>query len=128
MVRIKRAYEPRAPEDGYRVLVDRLWPRGLRKADANLDEWRKDVAPGEALRKWFQHDPSRWVEFQRRYRHELEGDAVRSELGALAQRARSETVTLVYAARDEEHNNAVVLQREIERRMARRQPTRGTSC
>jgi uncharacterized protein YeaO (DUF488 family) len=123
MVRIKRAYEPRAPEDGYRVLVDRLWPRGLRKADAGLDEWRKDVAPGEALRKWFQHDPTRWVEFQRRYHHELETEAAQSELDALARRARSGTVTLLYAARDEEHNNAVVLQREIERVGRRRRAT-----
>jgi uncharacterized protein YeaO (DUF488 family) len=106
-LRLKRAYEPAAPDDGKRILVDRLWPRGLSKDKAALDDWIKDIAPSTELRKWFGHDPARWAEFQRRYRTELR------QHGALLDRIRSlaktQTVTLLYAARDEEHNDAVVL-------------------
>ncbi len=117
MVRLKRAYEPVEPDDGRRVLVERLWPRGLRKEQAHFDDWLKDIAPSDSLRKWFHHDPSRWDEFERRYARELESDAALRVLDDLARRATSETVTLIYSAHDEEHNNAVVLQRMIERRL-----------
>lgn len=104
----KRIYEPGEPGDGCRVLVDRMWPRGVRKADAAIDHWLKDVAPSKALRQWFGHDPERFAEFRRRYRTELDNnrDTV-NELIELAR--RNNTLTLVYAARDSEHNNAVVL-------------------
>ena len=102
-------YEAPSPKDGLRVLVERLWPRGLTKERAAVDLWLKDVAPSPELRKWFGHDPARWEQFQERYRRELreKQDAVR----LLKQRAKEGTVTLVYAARDEEHNGALVLQR-----------------
>ena len=111
MIRIKRVYEPYARGDGKRVLVDRLWPRGLRKEDARIDLWLRDIAPSPGLRKWFAHDPSRWQEFRRKYRKELEAhsDAL-DELGAAA---RKGTVTLLFAARDTAHNNALVLKEEI---------------
>lgn len=107
MFRIKRAYETAAGDDGYRVLIDRLWPRGLRKEELRLDAWDKELAPSDALRRWFGHEPSRWEEFARRYRAEL--DAERERLRELAERGRHGTVTLVYGARDVEHNNAVVM-------------------
>ncbi|GEM_PF-140381 len=119
MLRLKRVYEPPSTSDGYRVLVDRLWPRGLSKQDARIDEWLEDVAPSAELRKWFAHDPARFPEFQKRYERELESAKVQPLLDALAKRAARETVTLVYAARDEEHNNAVVLARVLERRLRR---------
>ena len=119
MIRLKRAYEPAAASDGYRVLVDRLWPRGLRKADAHLDEWRKDVAPSDELRRWFGHEPSRFREFRERYQRELRSETARAALTELARRAARHTVTLVYSAHDERHNNAVVLARELEHRRAR---------
>ncbi|OJW22000.1 MAG: hypothetical protein BGO49_14545 [Planctomycetales bacterium 71-10] len=106
-LRLKRAYEPAEPEDGVRILVDRLWPRGVSKADAAIDEWMKDVAPSAELRRWFGHDPGRWAEFQRRYRAELRAQA--PLLDRLRALAKAGTVTLVYAARDEEHNDAIVL-------------------
>jgi uncharacterized protein YeaO (DUF488 family) len=107
MIALKRVYEPPCPEDGLRVLVERLWPRGLSKERAAVDLWLKDVAPSPELRKWFGHDPARWEQFQDRYRRELleKKDAVR----LLRQKAKEGTVTLVYAARDEEHNGALVL-------------------
>ncbi len=108
MIRIKRIYDPPAAEDGRRVLVDRLWPRGVAKEKARIDEWLKEIAPSDVLRKWFGHDPARWEEFRRRYRGELESQ------GELLERLRAEakrgTVTLLFAAKDEEHNNAVVIQ------------------
>jgi uncharacterized protein YeaO (DUF488 family) len=106
-VRLKRAYLPPSSEDGVRVLVDRRWPRGVRKADAAIDRWAKEVAPSTELRRWFGHDPSRWEEFRRRYKAELKHNtALVNELRAIAQRER---LTLVYAARDELHNDAVLL-------------------
>jgi uncharacterized protein YeaO (DUF488 family) len=117
MVRLKRAYEPLAPDDGRRVLVERLWPRGLRKEQAHLDEWLKDVAPSTALRKWFHHDPSRWAEFEERYARELASEPARAALDELVQEVASETVTLVYSSHDQEHNNAVALKRMIDRRL-----------
>jgi uncharacterized protein YeaO (DUF488 family) len=109
-VRLKRVYEPPSPEDGVRVLVDRLWPRGLRKADAAVDRWMKDIAPSTELRQWFGHAPERWQEFRHRYARELRQHA--SAIDELRELARHDTVTLVFGARDEEHNDAVVL-REI---------------
>jgi uncharacterized protein YeaO (DUF488 family) len=109
-VKLKRAYEPPAVEDGTRILVDRLWPRGIKKADAALDLWMKDVAPSTGLRQWFGHETDRWQEFRRRYVDELrqKSDLV-DELRALA---RKGPITLVFGAHDQTHNDAVVL-REI---------------
>lgn len=114
---MKRVYEPPSRSDGQRILVDRLWPRGLSKKDAAVDEWMKDLAPSTELRRWFGHDPAKWPEFQRRYRRELRAhaDLVRD----LAARASRGTVTLVYGARDEEHNDAVVLARVLRARIGR---------
>ena len=106
-IRLKRAYEPPAPDDGTRVLVDRLWPRGVRKADAAIDCWLKEIAPSSELRRWFGHDPDRWEEFQRRYRAEL--SAHPELLDRLRALAAQGTLTLVYSAHDEDHNDAVVL-------------------
>lgn len=106
-VNLKRVYDPAAPADGTRLLIDRLWPRGLSKADAAVDRWLKEIAPSTELRRWFGHDPERWQEFRRRYTDELRENATAlEELRALA---RKGTVTLLYGARDEEHNDAVVL-------------------
>lgn len=117
MVHLKRAYEPVAPGDGHRVLVERLWPRGLRKEQAHLDEWLKEIAPSDSLRKWFHHDPGRWTEFERRYLRELQAEPARAAIADLVRRAEAGTLTLVYSSRDEQHNNAVVLKRVLERRL-----------
>jgi uncharacterized protein YeaO (DUF488 family) len=106
-VQLKRVYEPAAPEDGVRVLVDRLWPRGLRKADAAIDRWMKNIAPSTPLRQWFGHDPERWPEFRRRYTGELQQQA--AAVDELRELARGGRVTLLFAAHDEAHNDAVVL-------------------
>ena len=106
-IRIKRAYDPAAPSDGTRILVDRLWPRGVKKADADIAQWMKEIAPSNELRKWFAHDPERWEEFRRRYRAELAGK--RELVSALRELARKGTLTLIYSAHDQEHNQAVVL-------------------
>jgi uncharacterized protein YeaO (DUF488 family) len=106
-VRLKRAYEPAAAADGSRVLIDRIWPRGVSREQAQLDEWARELAPSSQLRRWFSHDPDRFAEFRRRYRAELA--AQEAKLRELRQRARQGTLTLVYAARDTEHNDAVVL-------------------
>jgi len=113
MVRIKRVYDPAAPEDGKRILVDRLWPRGLDKERAAVDEWVKEIAPSSELRKWFGHDPERWPAFRDRYRDELKEK--RETLDRLRRESRQETVTLLFAAKDEEHNNAVVLRELLSR-------------
>ncbi len=106
-LRLKRVYEPAAADDGVRVLVDRLWPRGLTKKKAAIDHWMKDVAPSADLRKWFGHDPDRWTEFKRRYRSELRQH--KDLLDQIGKLTRQGTVTLLFGARDEEHNDAVVL-------------------
>jgi uncharacterized protein YeaO (DUF488 family) len=106
-VRIKRAYEPAAPADGYRILVDRLWPRGVTHEEARLDDWVPDLGPSSELRRWFSHDPARFDEFRRRYTRELA--TKRATLTDLRRRARTRPLTLVYSARDTEHNDAVVL-------------------
>lgn len=111
-VMLKRAYESPTRTDGERILVDRLWPRGLAKVKANIDLWLKDVGPSTELRQWFGHDPKKWPEFKKRYRAELKGNPVLSELRA---RSRQSDITLVYAAKDHLHNNAVVLKEIVER-------------
>jgi uncharacterized protein YeaO (DUF488 family) len=109
-IKLKRAYDSAGSSDGTRILIDRLWPRGVRKADAAIDLWAKDIAPSTALRRWFGHDPARWHEFRRRYSEEIHRHRDRlGELRTLAERGR---ITLVFAAHDETHNDAVVL-REI---------------
>lgn len=109
-VRIKRAYEPAAKEDGARILIDRLWPRGIKKEALQLSEWSRDLAPSTELRKWFNHDPALWDEFQRRYKAELAEHP--DVLQSLRERAQKEDLCIVYGARDERYNNAVVL-REV---------------
>ena len=106
-VRLKRAYEPAAASDGYRVLIDRIWPRGVSREQAGLGEWARELAPSSELRRWFDHDPARFEEFRRRYTEELA--AQNDKLRELRRRARAGTLTLVYGARDTEHNDAVVL-------------------
>src|SRR4051794_13820219 len=126
MIRIKRAYEPVARGDGRRFLVERLWPRGLRKDALELEAWLKDVAPSTTLRKWFDHRVERWAEFQRRYRREL--SAQRDAWSPIFEASRRGTVTLVYSAHDREHNAAVVLRdyltKRARSRAARRTPAR----
>jgi uncharacterized protein YeaO (DUF488 family) len=112
MLRLKRAYEKPSASDGERVLVERLWPRGVTKARAALDLWLKDVAPSPELRKWFGHDPARWKQFERRYWQELRARGESVDL--LSRKARRGTVTLVYAARDQRHNGAVALKEFLE--------------
>jgi uncharacterized protein YeaO (DUF488 family) len=112
-VRLKRAYEPASADDGYRVLVDRLWPRGVSKEQAKLDEWDQELAPSGQLREWFGHEPDRFPEFRRRYIDELRTNGPR--LRDLRRRARSGTLTLVYSAHDSEHNDAVVLAEVLRR-------------
>jgi uncharacterized protein YeaO (DUF488 family) len=106
-VKVKRVYEPAAKGDGYRVLVDRLWPRGVKREDARLDEWARELAPSTELRRWFGHDPDRYDEFRRRYARELVSR--KEELQQLRSRARKGTVTILFGARDTEHNNATAL-------------------
>jgi uncharacterized protein YeaO (DUF488 family) len=112
-VRIKRAYEPAARSDGYRVLIDRLWPRGVSREEAHLDEWAHELAPSAKLRSWFGHDPARFAEFRQRYNAELA--AQKNKLRELRRRAHEGTLTLVYGARDTEHNDAVVLAEVLRR-------------
>jgi uncharacterized protein YeaO (DUF488 family) len=122
-IRIKRAYLPAARSDGTRILIDRLWPRGLRKSEATIDRWAKELAPSTALRRWFGHDPVRWPEFRRRYAAELREQ--REPLEAIRRLGMTRTVTLVFAARDERHNDAVVLRSILlGRPQARRRPPR----
>ena len=112
MVRIKRAYSEASPSDGIRILVDRIWPRGITKKRARIVEWRKDLAPSTSLRKWFGHDPARWNLFRRRYRKELKRSM--EELQKLAYLSGKQTITLVYSADDEKHNQAVILKELID--------------
>ncbi|MFB6261349.1 MAG: DUF488 domain-containing protein [Thiohalorhabdaceae bacterium] len=109
---LKRIYDPAAPGDGRRVLVERLWPRGMRKADAALDDWLRDIAPSAELRRWYGHDPAKWPEFRRRYREEL---AIHTDrLAKLQADAEAGPVSLLFAARDREHNSAVVLKEVLD--------------
>jgi uncharacterized protein YeaO (DUF488 family) len=114
MIQLKRVYEKPSRKDGVRILVDRLWPRGLTKERAAVSLWLKDVAPSSELRKWFGHDPAKWKEFQVRYRKELRQK--KDALKLLKEKSEDRTVTLVYGARDEQHNEAVVLRKLVEGR------------
>jgi len=113
MIKLKRAYEKPARDDGERILVERLWPRGLTKLQTKIDLWMKDVAPSAELRKWFGHDPDRWDEFRRRYQKELKSKDDLIKL--LKRKAKVGTITLIYAARDKERNSALVLKRFLQR-------------
>ena len=119
-VQIKRAYEAPSRSDGHRVLIDRLWPRGVKKEALALDVWAKELAPSDTLRRWFGHDPRRWTGFVQRYRAELRTPAARARLDDLARRAATGRVTIVYGARDERHNDAVVIADAIARRLRAR--------
>ena len=123
MLKLKRAYEPASREDGNRILVERLWPRGVTKNALHLDAWLKDVAPSAELRKWFSHDPKKWPEFQKRYRAELKHNE--TALEPLLQAARKGTVTLVYAARDPERNSAHLLREFVEQKLSTARKSRG---
>ncbi len=118
MVKVKRIYEQASPDDGRRILVDRLWPRGIKKDKADIDEWVKEIAPSNELRKWFSHEPSRWQEFKSKYKDELKG---KTELVEKL-RAGKGTTTLLFSARDAEHNNAVALKEILE---GKHNPRRG---
>ncbi len=115
MISIKRVYEPPAKGDGFRVLVDRLWPRGVSKEKAGIGLWMKEIGPSDALRKWFGHDPARWDEFRTRYGKELDGKG--DLVAALTAKAGKGRLTLVYGAKDTEHNQAVVLKEYLEKKM-----------
>jgi uncharacterized protein YeaO (DUF488 family) len=115
MIHLKRAYEPPSESDGYRILVERLWPRGLTKERARIDLWMKEISPSPGLRKWFGHDPAKWDEFRQRYRDELKGNKEAThQLSGLLE--SHDTVTFVYAARDEQHNSARLLKEFMERK------------
>ena len=115
MLKLRRIYLPRTPSDGYRILVDRLWPRGLSKGKAHVDLWMKDIGPSDALRKWFGHDPKRWTAFRARYWRELRQKA--ELVGQLKELLKEHPlVTLLYSARDEQHNQAVALRAFLQRR------------
>lgn len=111
MIHVKRIYDPAAPADGYRILVDRLWPRGMAKDAAHIDRWMKEIAPSTALREWLHQDPGRWNDFRKQYIAELKGSAAVEELLAIIR--QQATVTLLYAARDETHNHALVLREYV---------------
>ena len=113
MLKLKRAYEAPSADDGERILVERLWPRGLTKGKARIDLWMKEISPSAELRKWYSHDVAKWKEFQKRYRQELKGH--KEEVAELRKKSRAGVVTLVYAAKDEEHNSAVVLKGYLEK-------------
>lgn len=112
MIRVKRIYEPSEDSDGFRVLVDRLWPRGLKRERAKIDLWLRELGPSNELRRWFQHDPEKWQEFKRRYTAELESR--KSLMDQLHERARKQTVTLLYGSREETYNNAHALKEYLE--------------
>jgi uncharacterized protein YeaO (DUF488 family) len=114
LIKLKRAYEPPSDDDGKRVLVERLWPRGVSKAEAKIDEWFKDVAPSAELRKWYAHDVEKWPEFKRRYTEELKQN--KGEVDEIKKMARGSVVTFIYAAHDTEHNSAVVLKEFVQDR------------
>lgn len=118
-ITVKRAYDPPEAKDGRRILVDRVWPRGVTKDELRLDGWYRDLAPSTELRKWFGHDPERWTEFQKRYAAELRRAELREHLSELATAAKRSKVTLLYGARDEEHNQAIVLRDYLKKLIAK---------
>jgi uncharacterized protein YeaO (DUF488 family) len=115
-IRIKRVYEPYTGTDGYRILIDRLWPRGISKENGHIDKWLKEVAPSTDLRKWFNHEPEKWPQFCAKYKAEVKGSTALDEL--LTDIHDHKTVTLLYGARDERHNQAIALERIIRERLA----------
>jgi uncharacterized protein YeaO (DUF488 family) len=120
MIKIKRAYARSQKSDGYRILIDRLWPRGIKKSDLALGEWTKDLAPSTELRKSFAHDPAKWEGFQKDYKKELRFPEAKQKIKSLAAAAQRGPVTLIYSARDEEHNDAVVLKGLIDRQLKKK--------
>ena len=118
-ISVKRAYDPPQAKDGRRILVDRVWPRGVTKDELRLDGWYRDLAPSTELRKWFGHDPERWPEFQKRYEAELRRAGMRERLSELAAMATRTKVTLLYGARDEEHNQPIVLRDYLKKLIAK---------
>lgn len=119
MLSIKRAYDPAEAADGKRILIDRLWPRGVSKERAKIDVWMKDLAPSTELREWFGHDPAKWEEFKRRYISELSSPEKKQLIDDFARQAKHEKVTLIYGARDTEHSDVRVLEELINKAMAR---------
>jgi len=113
MLKIKRVYEGKEASDGKRILIDRLWPRGISKDEADLDAWQKELAPSTALRQWFGHDPKKWEEFKKRYRKELAGPESKKLLEDIACTAERHNVTLIYSAKDTEHSDVLVLEELI---------------
>ncbi|HVP36121.1 MAG TPA: DUF488 family protein [Terriglobales bacterium] len=114
MLKVKRVYEEPAKEDGFRILVDRLWPRGMTKEKAKVDLWLKDIAPSDALRKWYQHDPEKWLEFEHRYFSELKDK--KESLDLIQAKAKKGTVTLLFSSKEEKINNAQALKEYLEKR------------
>ncbi len=112
MIKVKRIYDPASSDDGRRIYIDRLWPRGLKKSDALFDEWLKEISPSNELRKWFGHDPAKWEEFKKRYKKELEDK--KEILERLKKDAKRQKITLLYSAKETEHNNAVAMKEFIE--------------
>jgi len=113
MIKIKRVYDPVSTDDGKRILVDRLWPRGIKKEKARIDEWVKEIAPSHELRKWYSHDPAKWAEFRKRYKQEIAGETER--LKKIKAEARKQTVTLLFSSKELERNNAVALKEILDR-------------
>ena len=126
MVVTKRVYEPSADADGYRSLIDRLWPRGVSKVKANLDAWEKDVAPSDELRKWYEHDPQKWWDFQKRYSRDLKAPAAKAVLDALVRRAMRARVTRVYSSHAAAISDVAVLEKLLSRRVKKGKPARST--
>ena len=114
MIRTKRIYQESSPQDGERILVDRVWPRGMKKEEVNIDDWYKALAPSTDLRKWFGHDPEKWGKFRQRYRSELQDQEKEALLRKLADKSKAGTVTLLYGSKDTDHNNAVALKSFID--------------
>jgi uncharacterized protein YeaO (DUF488 family) len=119
VLKIKRAYEDKKASDGKRILIDRLWPRGVRKTEAGIDEWLKELAPSTELRRWFGHVPEKWEEFKRRYKKELAAPEKIQFMGNIAHTAKRADITLIYSARDSEHSDVKVLEELITERMQR---------
>ncbi len=116
MIKFKRIYDSPTAEDGIRILVDRLWPRGLSKNDAKIDLWVKEIAPSQELRKWFAHDPKKWVEFKNKYFKELDLDFKKERIDLIIKKTKKKNVTFLYAAKDEKFNNAAALKEYVEKK------------
>lgn len=116
-ISIKRAYEAPSPKDGYRILVDRLWPRGLSRDRAAIDEWMKEIAPSHELRRWFAHDPEKWAEFQEEYEAELNTDTRGALINGIREKVKSQDVTLLFSAKNNAQNNAVVLKHVLDTKL-----------